>query len=338
MKKQDIHNNMDVPEHELTGYFKYCSDDLRVINGIFRNHKIRFTQPAALNDPLEFNPIIRFENNGGNYNSFSLDGIPLPSEESRLRHRLIEQQINAFGILSLTKNPDSFDMWSRYANGHKGFLIEFKSDLNKHPCMLSQSNEVYPIREVQYVDEYAINIDELTDNEGQIQFEIFKDQMFYSKLSRWETEQEYRIVRPFSDLPDYKPLTNKAHRDKRIHLFKFSLDCIESVTFGACMSLEDRESIKEACKNSKIDFLQAIITRDEKDALGKVPKINLQSVDSLPRSFRMRPLPFIIETEHFEDIRRVKPISSLSELPYWEDDRQWAEQVYEIAKTKYKKK
>ena len=123
---------MDVSEYELTGYFKYCSDDPRVINGIFRDHKIRFTQPAALNDPLEFDPIIRFENNGANYNWFSLNGIPLPSEESRLRHRLIEQQINAFGVLSLTKNPDSFDMWSRYANGHKGFLIEFKSDLNKH--------------------------------------------------------------------------------------------------------------------------------------------------------------------------------------------------------------
>jgi hypothetical protein len=230
-------------------------------------------------------------------------------------------------------------MWSRYANGHKGFLIEFKSDLNKHSCMLSQSSEVYPIREVQYVDEYAISIDELTDDEGQIQFEIFKDQMFYSKLARWETEQEYRMVRPFSDLHDYKSLTNKAHRDTdRVHLFELSLDCIEFVTFGACMSLENRESIKEACKNSKIDFLQAIIIRDEKDALGKAPKISLQSVDSLPGSFGMRPLPFIMETEHFEDIQKVKPISSLSELPYWEDCKQWVQQVYDIAKARYNKR
>lgn len=333
MKKQDIHN-MDVSEHELTGYFKYCSDDPRVINGIFRNHKIRFTQPAALNDPLEFSPIIRFEDNGANYSWFSLNRIPLPSEESRLRHRLIDQQINAFGVLSLTKNPDSFGMWSRYANGHKGFLIEFKGDLNKYPCMLPPSNEVfYPIREVQYVDEYAINIDELTDDEGQIQLKMFNDLMFYRKLLRWKTEQEYRMVRPFSDLPDYTPLNNKAHRDTdRVHLFELSLDCIESVSFGACMLLENRESIKEACKNSKIDFLQAIIIRDEKDAFGKAPKISLQSVDSLPGSSRMRPFPFIVETEHFEDIQREKPISSLSELPYWEDNKQWVQQVYDIAK------
>ena len=34
-------------------FFKYCSDDGRVIEGIFEKHKIRFTQPYALNDPLE---------------------------------------------------------------------------------------------------------------------------------------------------------------------------------------------------------------------------------------------------------------------------------------------
>jgi len=329
---------MDVTEQELTGYFKYCSDDPKVINGIFRDHKIRFTQPAVLNDPLECNPIIRFENNGANYNWFSLDGIPLPSEESRLRQRLIEPRINAFGILSLTKNPDSFDMWSHYANGHKGFLIEFKSDLNEYPCMLSPSNEVYPIREVQYVDEYEINIDNLTDDEDQIKLEMFNDLMFYRKLSHWKTEQEYRMVRRFSDLPGYTPLNNNVHRDTEAHLFEFSLDCIESVTFGACMLLKNRESIEEACKNSKIGFLQAIIIRDEKDALREAPKISLQSLDSLPGSSRMRPFPFIIETKHFEDMRTVKQISSLSELPYGEDDRQWAEQVYEIMKAKCKKK
>lgn len=329
---------MDVTEQELNGYFKYCSDDPKVIKGIFRDHKIRFTQPAALNDPLEFNPIIRFENNCANYHWFSLNGIPLPSEESRLRHRLIEPKINAFAILSLTKNPDSFDMWSHYANGHKGFLIEFKSDFNKHSCMLSPRKEIYPIREVRYEDEYVINIDKITDGDCQIQLEMFKDLMFFRKLSRWNTEEEYRIVRPFSDLPDYKPLTNKAHRDTRVHLFKFSLDCIESVTFGACMSLANRESIKEACKNSKIGFLQAIIIRDEKDALGKVPKIDQRSVDSLPGSSRMRPFPFILETEHFEDIQKVKSISSLSELPYWEDNKQWVQQVYNIAKARFKRK
>lgn len=41
---------------KLDSYFKYLSDDSRVIKGIFEDQKIRFTQPRALNDPLEFSP------------------------------------------------------------------------------------------------------------------------------------------------------------------------------------------------------------------------------------------------------------------------------------------
>lgn len=327
--------NTDISDYsQLPTFFKCCSDDERVIKGIFEDHEIRFTQPWALNDPLEFNPIIRFKHNGANYRWFSLDGIFLPSEEFRLKFTLIEQRINAFGILSLTKIPNSFDMWSRYANGHKGFLIELKSDFNKHSCMLSPTNAVYPVREVQYVDEYAINVDELTDDEGQIQLEILDDLMFYRKLSRWEAEREYRMVRPFSDLPGYAPLANKAHRDTRLHLFEFSLDCIESVTFGACMPFEDKERISEACQGSKINFLQAITVRDEKDAFGKTGKIVCVAMDSLPSSFRMSQFPLIVDTQHREDQEKVVQIGSLSELPYWEDNKEWVRQMYEIRRAK----
>jgi len=265
-----------------------------------------------------------------------LNEIPLPSEEFRLRFRLIEQQINEFGILSLTKVPDSFDMWSRYANGHKGFLIELKSDFNQHSCMVSATGEVYPVREVKYIDEYTINIDELTDDEGQIQLEIFNDLMFYRKLSRWEAEREYRMVRPFSDLPGYAPLANKAHRDTRLHLFEFSLDCIQSVTFGACMSYEDKKRILEACKGSRIEFLQAIIVRDEKDGFGRAGKIAVLAMDSLPSSFRMSQFPLIVDTQHRQDQEKVVRIGSLSELPYWEDNKEWVRQMYEIRRAKHR--
>jgi len=298
-------NNSALDYSKTPTFFKYCSDNEDVIEGLFKKHKIRFTQPAALNDPLEFNTIIRFNYNGSNYRWFSLNEIPLPSEEFRLRLRLIEQQINSFGILSLTKIPDSFDMWSRYANGHKGFLIELKSDFNKHSCMLSPANKVYPVREVRYVDEYSINIDELTDDKEQIKLEMFNDIMFYKKLSRWVSEQEYRMVHPFSDLPSYMPLSNKAHRDDRLHLFEFSLDCIESVTFGACMSFENRERIRKACTGSGIEFLRVAIVRDEKDDFGKAGKIVHLPEDSIPSSFYVSQFPLIVDSGHFEDLKKV---------------------------------
>jgi len=335
-KSKNIFGPLDYSQ--LKNFFKYCSDDEKVIKAIFKEQQIRFTQPAALNDPLEFNPIIQFKQNGFNYWWFSLNDIFLPSEEFRLRFRLIEQQVNEFGILSLTKIPDSFDMWSRYANGHKGFLIELKSDFNKHSCMISPANKVYPVRKVQYVDEYSINVDELTDDKGQIKLEMFNDLMFYRKLSRWVAEQECRMVRPFSDLLGYVPLSNKAQRDERLHLFEFSLDCIESVTFGACMSFENRKRIRKACKGSRIKLLRAAIVRDEKDDFGKAGKIVFLSEDSIPRSFYVSQFPLIVDTGHFEDQKKVMRIASLSELPYWEDNKEWVRQMFEIRKAKQNNK
>ena len=130
-KSENIFKPLD--HSRLKNFFKYCGDDEKVINGIFKEHQIRFTQPAALNDPLEFNPIIRFKQSEGKYTNYIFDGIVFPSEEIRIRHQLIERQLNDFGILSLTNIPECFDMWSRYANGHRGFLIELKIDFLSIP-------------------------------------------------------------------------------------------------------------------------------------------------------------------------------------------------------------
>ena len=204
--------------------------------------------------------------------------------------------------------------------------------------MLSPANKVYPVRIVRYVDEYSINVDELIDEEEQIKLEMFNDLMFYRKLSRWVAEQEYRMVRPFSDLPGYVPLANKAHRDTRLHLFEFSLDCIESIIFGACMSFENRKRIRKACTGSGIEFLRAAIVRDEKDDFGKAGKIVHLPEDSIPRTFYVSQFPLIVESGHFEDLKKVIRIASLSELPYWEDNKEWVRQMYEIRKAEQKNK
>jgi hypothetical protein len=95
---------------EITTYLKYCSDDPRVINGIFNEKKIRFTQPWALNDPLEFNPSIRSHPDHNIHAYYEFDGCTFPSEELFFRVQIVESQINNYGILSLTKALDSFDM------------------------------------------------------------------------------------------------------------------------------------------------------------------------------------------------------------------------------------
>ena len=327
-----------IEEREYTTYFKYCSDNFKVIEGIFENHKIRFSQPRVLNDPLEFNPAIKFKNNGYNYKWFRYDGVIFSSEELRIRHHLIDSKINAFGILSLTKKPDSYNMWSIYANGHKGFLIKLKGDFNEHPCMKSKDGNIYPICKVKYVDEYAINIDDLTDKDGSIQVEKCHDQMFYTKLSRWNDEKEYRIVRPLIDCECYKPDLNRTPRtpmDMETYLFDFSLDCIESVAFGANMCYKNKERIMKACENTKIEFLQAIIIRDEKDDVEKTGKLMYQNKNVFTRFEKMLPSHFVLDIAHVIDSNEIIDINSLLELPYYEFERKWVDKHYLEQKAKH---
>lgn len=318
-------------------FFKYCSNGLdnAVIKGLFNNHKIRFTQPWALNDPLEFNPIIKFKNNGQNYVRYLFDGILFPSEELRLRLFLIEQQINQFGILSLTKVPDSFDMWSRYANGHKGFLLEFKSDFNKQPCMLSREGKEYQANKVTYVDEYAIDIDLLTDVQSNISLERFNEELFYNKISRWQNEIEYRVVRPLTDFPGYRPLTNRPHRDDNIYLFDFDLNCIESVTFGACMSAENKKAIMSSCEKYGVKFGQACISRDEKDTMGFSGKIYIVPKDDWPGPLlEMLPFNFVFQKSDMAHRKDALKIDHLSDIPYYQWLEDWVEEYYRIKKAK----
>ena len=334
----NTHQNQIPDFSKLSTFFKYCSDDPRVIEGLFKLHKIRFTQPWVLNDPLEFNPIIKFTNNGQNYMSYLYDGVVLPSEEQRLRTFLIEREINKFGILSLTRVHDSFDMWSHYSSGHKGFLIEFKSDFNKKDCMLSREGKEYPVNKVTYVDEYAIDIDLQTDIQGNISQEQVNKELFFKKISRWESELEYRMVRPLTDCPEYTPLSDKPHRDDKIYLFDFDLDCISLIIFGACMSAENKKYIISCCEGKEIKFAQAFISRDEKDTEGFYGKIDIIFKDDWPDMINLLPFSFVSEKKHVEYIKKIIEINHLSDLPYYRGLEEWVEELYRNRKAKQKEK
>ncbi len=319
---------------EITTYLKYCSDNEAVINGIFSGRKIRFTQPWALNDPLEFNPSIRADSWQNFHADYEFNGKYFPSGELWYRIRIVESQINNFGILSLTKVPDSFDMWSRYANGHKGFLIEFKEDFTKHSCMRSKTGVEYPVERVIYVEDYSINLDKLANEyTDRIRPEELRKILFYRKTSRWAHEKEYRLVRPLTESLDYQPMQrNTSYRDNKIYLFDFSLDCISSITFGAYMSIECKKHIEASCEGYNISFRQAWITRNEKDEFGLPGKVRTVSIDkfgSRDRFYSMIPQAFCWDMTQAEPVR----IDNLSELPYYEGNEEAIHSLYANSKS-----
>lgn len=316
---------------KFDSYFKYCIDCPKVVEGVFKDQKIRFTQPRALNDPLEFSPTIRFYDSQAKYQLYELNGISFPSVELFFRVQVIESQINAYGILSLTKIPNSFDMWSQYANGHRGFVIELKDDFWRHPCMKSKAGDEYPVGKVEYVEDYAVNFADLVNANHEIPLEVLHKELFFKKTSRWEHEYEYRMVRSLSDSPDYKPPETKyPYTDVSVYLFPFDWECVSSVILGANMSTENKRLIAQCCEKHNIPLLQALIIRDHKDWLGRPSTVCILSLDqyeSKDSALRVKPQSFCTDTVSLGNKSMIK-IAKITDLPYYKGYEEVVDQLY----------
>ena len=333
---EDIKNKVtlelkQIASRKYSSYFKYFSDDDIVFESIFTHQKIRFTQPRAFNDPLEFYPSLRFHDDKGNYQFFNFNGITFPSVELFYRVQIIESQINSYGILSLTKIPDSFDMWSQYANGHKGFVIEFKPDFSHFSVMKSKSGKEYPIKEVNYVDDYVLNLDDLVDKNREIPIQVIHDELFFKKTSRWKDEHEYRMIRPLSDHPDYKPpKINLSYTDVNKYLFPFSWECVSSIILGASMLQEKKDKIIQCCYKNNITVFQSYILRDQKDRFGKPSTIFTLLIDISNKGslLKITPHVFCTDTISLSHDNGLEKITKLSDLPYYKGYEKVVEEYY----------
>ena len=299
----------------LSTLFKYVSDAHEVVDGIFRDHKIRFTQPTALNDPLEFNPTIRFDSDGDYFKPFEYRGIKMPSIHDWEHLNLIERRINEFGILSLTDNPFSFEMWCHYANGHKGFLIEFNIPDKTKPTLQLLEGVNLRAHKVRYVKDYMINLDRLYGTGNSIPLHRIKDAIFLRKTNHWKYEREYRIVRQLTECNTYHPpATRTSYRDKEVYLFPLSLSCISNVVFGINTSQEVKRKIIEYCKGTNINFLQTIVY---KDLQNKIDFILIDQFGSIDKYLKMLPQVFLVDSIMKKYNRDRIIVNSLRELPYY---------------------
>lgn len=325
-------------------YYKYLSDSDEIIQSIFNDHKIRFTQPWAFNDPFEFNSKLNFTVNSINPESgYEINDFILPSLELFTRIHLIESEINNFGILSLTSDAKSFDMWNLYSNGHKGFLIEFYKNFNEHPCMRSKyEDEFYIVKPVKYLKKNNININEIIKAKNLNNFQYVYRQLFYNKSNRWEDESEFRLVRPLRDCPYFKPFKNSSYRDQNIYLFDFSLECISAIAFGAHMAVEHKKFIIEKCKGYNIKFFQEVIIKDEIDKDGFEGKVHFVTIGEPGISIRreyldeMMPQLFCVSLKQFTWKEPNKKINNLSELPYFKGNEDAINNLYHKLVKRYK--
>lgn len=326
-------NEQLIENPETEEFYKYISDNDSVIQDIFKNHLIRFTQPSALNDPLEFNPTIEFHTINTQYDTYYLDNVLLPSGYYLFRIKYIISQINRYGILSLNRIPNSFSMWNLYSNGHKGAVLALKPEFYKHSCMLSPTGESYKLEKVVYEDVYSLKLDDVTpDDNGNIPLEQIYSNFFFKKTSRWKDEREWRMVRPVDARNDFD-----IKDSKKIYSFDFSLDCIEAIIFGAMMSVKNKILIKDYCKNHEISFYQSVIIRNEKDRdgqPGKVVLISEEDIKTISPNYQIEtsePMACIMDKEQWEH-RHSLQINDISEHPYFEVDRDLLSDYYNRSK------
>lgn len=142
--------------------------------------------------------------------------------------RFNELQIHGFdefnkriGILSLTANPNSLAMWDKYSNNRKGICVGFDPKI--------MFKYLGGGGQVQYFDELPIIWPTPKHS--------FEDQIYlqtFSKLRKWEFEQEYR-TQVFS----YNGLTNDQRK------VKLPIEAFKTILLGSEMTDKDEDEIRK---------------------------------------------------------------------------------------------
>jgi hypothetical protein len=111
----------------------------------------------------------------------------------RLFARLSEHLFK-LGCCSLTENPSCPLMWSHYADGHRGFLLEF--EINE-----SVSEDVWPVR---YVVDPAVETDFSSMDLPIDEYIRIAKKLYATKHTAWSYEREWRFLKYFDQIGDQR--------------------------------------------------------------------------------------------------------------------------------------
>jgi len=147
----------------------------------------------------------------------------------------------ALGVLCLSEVPDDILMWSHYADGHRGIVLQFdKSRLERafSKCWCEKvdyNNNILTLEEI---------------NSASPDAEKFARLVLLKKEDRWKYENEWRII--------IDPSLNKHIPHCRID--RFPKEALTGVIFGAEMSPEDKYAVQMWLKenNHQAQIYQAI--------------------------------------------------------------------------------
>jgi Protein of unknown function (DUF2971) len=247
--------------------FRSMADDQQKdrLRDIVLGHRIRFSRPSELNDPIEGKPIYSLGDwSSEQYRTQFAEWAwrcqrhvaqPPPQEafcawlvqQSQEVHQGYISQINAdnqaeierrWRVLSLSADARNHLMWSHYADGHKGVALVF--DASHGEFALAYKVSYVPQRQPM----------EITTQDQSV---ILKNTLL-TKLDTWDYEKEFRCIAP--EVPERGAL----HVDNQF--LRFAPPRLVGIISGAKLSPENEAEILSWSLQRKIplELSRVIIT------------------------------------------------------------------------------
>jgi hypothetical protein len=211
--------------------YKYCAYNLNSLF-ILINRKIWFSDPESFNDPFDCKykfkkevDRIEFEKYGNEHDPERmrrLNSIIGKDEEEKVYNEIynriaqeVSKRLKEAGVFCLSNNNDNILMWSHYADGHKGFCIEFER-CNDRDNELGNYDRTIPVEYIRHDYEKVTVFNKKA-----------YDMKFYTKSVKWKYEREWRLLN--DKYNETEPLPGK----------------ITAIIFGLRMCDHHKETIKK---------------------------------------------------------------------------------------------
>lgn len=233
---------------ELYHFFKYRKIDQRFFNSL-EEGTLYFAPPKKLNDPFDCSVNIR--------NALAIALKLSDDEGSKELRKLIDEDdlfdtlqndLDGLGICSFSLNLTQVEMWTHYADNHKGtcVLYEFPEDFFVYPA-----NEIFGVSEVCYEKDsvtqwFADIIKELPVDFDAFVMELAK-RLVTAKSPCWTYENEVRIIR------------------KSPGPFKIPKSFIKQICFGLQTPQDDVGRIQAITNKFKTNVSYCMVRKDNSD-------------------------------------------------------------------------
>jgi hypothetical protein len=239
-----------MPDHPPRVY-KYLTPELA--NRILQALQIRFSQVSSLNDATEFDPPLlgigekatvvdalkeRFEKKYPGLLASYLNLLPasevdkivqesmeggaetVEADLEKTKVEIYKRLDDNFGVLSLSESPYSKLLWAHYADGDRGYLLEFDAN---HPWFWQKKQEddgFRHLRKVRYTE----------SRDAKYLMELNDDDVLYTKDREWEYEMEWRIIQSFNAASVKTGTIDRYGKD--VLLFAIPPECLTGVIAG----------------------------------------------------------------------------------------------------------